>query len=179
MVSLALIDAAKLFSIQMSEDSAVTLAIWILNAYPCEQLQLVIATIKNPPQLDNPVWKINPDTVTGWMTIALERQADQREKQIHNAKQDEKDFEVNYEAFRRRLEKEREERNDKAELEREQRIQRLQGLGQFQSTEEEIVLKQLRIEWSRQYHHADRLPPNNKKDNWLPFEEFIKLKSAK
>lgn len=86
--------------------------------------------------------------------------------------------EIDYPAFYKRLQEERNRLDEESKRKRESRIQELTARGQsskYQTGPEELALKQLRIEWSLKYHYPELLPPNNKKPDWISFEEWLNL----
>lgn len=102
-----LLRVAKLYAIpDFREDSAVELADWIMEAYNCEPLELIANVLRNPPGTDKPNWRLTPDTIRQWMSDALEKQAEQLERQHEQMKKKSADElpQINYESFRKRLE---------------------------------------------------------------------------
>lgn len=85
-IAVELTRLAKVYSIQFTEENAAYLAQWLVDEYPCETLETIQRILKKPPPTAEKVWKLNPDTIREWMGIELERQALQREKEIHNSK---------------------------------------------------------------------------------------------
>ncbi len=69
--------------------NALNLADWVMINYKHESLNSVIETLKNPPETEEKVWRLNPDTIREWMAITLDKLAQRRETYIHNSKQNE------------------------------------------------------------------------------------------
>jgi len=96
-----------------SEDQAVLLAEWTLDNYGCEDPELVIKCLSNPP---SPIkegdknWRITPDNIREWMTPVLEDAAESREKEYDRIKKIENDSwvepvkDVNYAEYLKRVE---------------------------------------------------------------------------
>lgn len=79
----------KLYQIQgFDNDTVAILADWILDNYKYETLDMVTKVLTNPPKTSKPSWRLTPDTINEWMAIELERQAEERERQAHNGKQE-------------------------------------------------------------------------------------------
>lgn len=91
-----------------TEENAVFLAEWIYDNYKYDSLDDVIACLRNPPHTDNKQWRLTPDTIHEWMSIILTKRAEQREvenKKLKETFMDKLD-DIDYEAFKIKIEKE-------------------------------------------------------------------------
>lgn len=62
---------------------AVDLAEWVYLTYQYEELDTIINAITHPSLGESRVYRLTPDVIAEWMGAALEKQAEEREKQ-HN-----------------------------------------------------------------------------------------------
>lgn len=98
---------ARLYAVpDFKLETAVDLAEWIMEAYNCEPLELITKVLRNPPATDKPNWRLTPDTIRLWMADALEKQAEEFERQHEKQKKlgNEELPNVDYESFKHRLE---------------------------------------------------------------------------
>ncbi len=122
--------------------------------------------------------RIDGSTIGNWMQKHSEEKAYYLERDNQKAKEESKskDVVVNYERFRARLEKERAESREKKIREFELKVEAEEGRKQMQgyrpSTVEEVVSKQMHIEWIKANYDSHTGKP---KDNWISEEEWIKL----
>lgn len=106
-VALLLTRLAMLYQIpNWFAENSVTLAEWIIENYPCEEIETINSCLRNPPIGDQPNWRLTPDTVARWMNIELEKVAANRENETKKFKENFKQElpGVDYEAFKKRLE---------------------------------------------------------------------------
>lgn len=84
------------------------LAEWIYDNYKFEALDDVITCLKNPPSTGSKNWRLTPDTIQEWMTIILEKRAEQREAEVKKLKEDFKEPlpEIDYDKFKAKIETE-------------------------------------------------------------------------
>jgi hypothetical protein len=105
---------SKLYQINnWTEENAVFLAEWIIDNYKYEELSMIENVLRNPPKIKNhhgdieSNWRLTPDTIAKWMSIALENAATERERSQEAFKLAEKNVQplsiVDYDAFRKRL----------------------------------------------------------------------------
>lgn len=100
---------SKLYQLNnWTEENAVFLAEWIFDNYKFDSLDDVITCLKNPPHTENKQWRLTPDTIQEWMKIILERRAESREAEIKKMKEAFKEPlpEVDYDAFKIKIETE-------------------------------------------------------------------------
>jgi hypothetical protein len=100
---------SKLYQLpNWTEDNAVFLAEWIFDNYKYDSLDDIISCLRNPPHTDNKQWRLTPDTIKEWMKIILDKRADEREKDNKKLKEVFQDpiEEIDYEAFKLKIEKE-------------------------------------------------------------------------
>lgn len=109
LISYLLQRLSKLYQLtNWTEDNAVFLAEWIFDNYKYDSLDDIISCLRNPPHTENKQWRLTPDTIKEWMKIILEDRAEQRETENKKLKETFKDpvEDINYEAFKVKIEKE-------------------------------------------------------------------------
>lgn len=67
-----------------TEDHQEVLSEWVYDTYQCDELEIVKKCLTNPPPTDKQNWRLTPDTIQTWMSVYLEKSAEQRENE-HNA----------------------------------------------------------------------------------------------
>jgi len=73
---------AALFQIpNWNTTASVDLAEWTYTAYQFEELDVIVKGILNPPPSDQRVYRLSPDVISEWMAVALDKKAEQREKE--------------------------------------------------------------------------------------------------
>jgi len=178
-LALRLLNVAKLFTIDYSEESAVLLAQWVYNNYRYELLETVQKVLSNPPKTGERVWRLTPDTITDWMAIELEAQAKERERTLHNEKtENAKDLEWtderltqwaevidNMQGFKRgpALSPQEVEEEGQAEPKRKSDI--------HQTSPEQAIAKALHFEWIRENYD----PFGKKKDCWMDEDSWLRM----
>jgi hypothetical protein len=106
LIALSLDRLVKLYQIPgWSKENSEFLAEWIFDKYECDPLDLILNTLKSPPDIDVTAWRLTPDTVSKWMTIALEKKSRQLEQENALMKPEVKEElpGINYESFKSRL----------------------------------------------------------------------------
>lgn len=79
---------AKLYQVpNFDGENAILLANWIVNEYQYEPLNVVLDCLIKPPSTGEKNWRLTPDTIESWLSIKLEEQAIQREKEYQKEKQ--------------------------------------------------------------------------------------------
>ena len=63
-LAMRLLNVAKLFTLDYSEESAVLLAQWVYKKYAVESLETVQKVLSNPPNTGEKVWRLTPDIIT-------------------------------------------------------------------------------------------------------------------
>lgn len=169
----------KLYQIpNFDEINAVLLAEWIMDNYRNEQIETIIKCLSRPRMITNQRnWRLTPDTVQEWMVIEIEREAVEREKQIHNAKHEG----IHMEWSGERL-KEWEELINKSEgLKPPAPLTQKEILEEGQARKkpnyvppsaEYVIDHQLKVAWGRECHDLLTGKPN---DKWMSFDEWIKM----
>jgi len=105
---------SKLYQVaNWTEENAVFLAEWVTDNYKYEELSMIEGILRNPPSIKNhhgeieSNWRLTPDTIAKWMSIALDNATTEREKSQEAFKLAEKNVQplsmVDYDAFRKRL----------------------------------------------------------------------------
>lgn len=83
----SLMKLAKLYQIKdFDTETAVLNAHWITQNYKYEQLETILSSLNNPSKTESNIWRITPDVLESWVTASILRQAEKREKEIHNQK---------------------------------------------------------------------------------------------
>lgn len=105
-IAMSLDRLVKLYQIpNWNQDNSNFLAEWIFDNYSCEPLELILNTLKNPPDTGVQNWRLTPDTISKWMSIALEKRSIELEKEHKALKPElsEPISDVDYESFKSRL----------------------------------------------------------------------------
>jgi len=100
---------SKLYQLSnWTDDNAVFLAEWIYDNYKFDSLDDIIACLRNPPHTENKQWRLTPDTIQEWMAIILDKRADRREAENKELKETFKEplTNINYDAFKTKIETE-------------------------------------------------------------------------
>lgn len=86
--------------------NSVLLAEWIFDNYGYEPLELILNCLAKPPIDQDKIYRLTPDVITKWMSVALEEQAAKREKENLKLKMNFNDplEQVDYESFKKRIE---------------------------------------------------------------------------
>ena len=174
-ISAQLDKLARLFQIpNWDQMNTVLLTEWIMDTYPNELTETIISALSRP-RIDSKVWRLTPDTITEWMQYEIEREAQERERQVHNAKQEEFRIEWTDQQF-----KEIQEAIDKAEgFKAGQRMSDKEVMQEGQTrpkwtkptytSAEYIRSRELHLQWIRE--NFDPITAQ-KKATWISEEEW-------
>jgi hypothetical protein len=90
MIALLIQRLSKLYQIpNWTEENAIMLTEWIFENYKYETMDVISKVLTNPPNTGKQNWRLTPDTIQEWMSIELEKQAEQREKDWEKEKKKE------------------------------------------------------------------------------------------
>ena len=83
----ALLDRlARLYQVpNWDEMNAILLTEWTMDNYPAEMMETITRALTRPKG-ETKVWRLTPDTIGEWMAFQLEKEAAEREKEVHNNK---------------------------------------------------------------------------------------------
>lgn len=151
------------------EESAFILVEWLLDEYKYEPIEVVIDCLTHPPHTGEKNWRLTPDTIRGWMAIALEKEAERKEREHDKAKSEYRETqggEISEEtqrlinAFLKRLAPEQ-----SARLIEKKQYQPLPA--------EEVKRRELHLQWIREHldPYTGKLKPNG-----IEEKEWLKLK---
>lgn len=118
------------------------------------------------------IFRMDAAIINEWLSAYCEERVTLQEQGV---REDKREYDqIDYEAFKKRLEEERRKENARAEAKRNSRIIELAAKGEsakYQTTPEEAVLKELHWEWTR----ANFDPITGKPlDTWVSEEEWMK-----
>lgn len=90
-----LIRIAKVYQIpNFDEECALLLAIDTIERFKYDPVEVLIKCLERPPSTGEKNWRLTPDTISEWMSITLEREADNLEREHRKAKSVQLEFEV-------------------------------------------------------------------------------------
>jgi hypothetical protein len=90
-----LIRIAKMYQIpNFDEESALILAIDTIERFQYDPVDVLVKCLTSPPSTGEKNWRLTPDTISEWMSITLEREADRIEREHQNVKMKKVEFEV-------------------------------------------------------------------------------------
>jgi hypothetical protein len=91
-----LIKIAKMYQVpNFDEESALLLAIDTIDRYQYDPVDVLVKCLERPPSTGQKNWRLTPDTISEWMVIALEREADRLERAHQNKKTEKAEIEAN------------------------------------------------------------------------------------
>jgi hypothetical protein len=93
-----LIKIAKTYQVpNFDEETALLLAIDTIDRYQYDPVDVLVKCLERPPSTGQKNWRLTPDTISEWMGIALEREADRLERAHQNKKTEKAEIEANLE----------------------------------------------------------------------------------
>ncbi len=91
-----LIKIAKMYQVpNFDEETALLLAIDTIDRYQYDPVDVLVKCLESPPSTGQKNWRLTPDTISEWMGIALEREADRLERAHNNKKTEKAEIEAN------------------------------------------------------------------------------------
>jgi hypothetical protein len=86
---------AKLYQVpNFDEESALILAVDTIERFQYDPVDVLVKCLTSPPSTGEKNWRLTPDTISQWMSITLEREADRIEREHQNVKMKKVEFEV-------------------------------------------------------------------------------------
>ena len=86
---------AKLYQVpNFDEESALILAVDTIERFQYDPVDVLVKCLTSPPSTGEKNWRLTPDTISEWMSITLEREADRIEREHQNVKMKKVEFEV-------------------------------------------------------------------------------------
>lgn len=86
---------AKMYQIpNFDEESALILAVDTIERYQYEPVEVLIKCLERPPSTGEKNWRLTPDTISEWMSITLEREADNLEREHKQLKSQKVEFDL-------------------------------------------------------------------------------------
>lgn len=90
-----LLRIAKKYQIpNFDEESALLLAEDTLERYQFDLVDVLIKCLELPPHTGEKNWRLTPDTISEWMAIILEKEAEKRERELSKEKQKTVEFKI-------------------------------------------------------------------------------------
>jgi len=168
------------------EESALGLAECVLERYKYELVETVVKCLEQPPHTGEKNWRLTPDTISDWMDITLDKEAELRERELSlqkakNAEIMKVEFTV-HEDLKPETKKMIQDYLDSlsgpkmVQAMTDKDVRKFGGDRPhksnlpYQSTNEEYLIeKELRRQWALEVH--DKYT-GKRLDNWLSFEEW-------
>jgi len=181
---------AKLYQIpNFDNENAVLLASWIYETYKYDPFEVIEKALTNPKPLDDNAFRLTPDTVAQWISIELEKYSTKLETNHQNTKSKTIEFllpentgalseETNklIQDFINNLSNHQKIPSLTEDIIKEQSKERIKhqsvSAGHLVTTKEEIIIKEMRRKWMLECYDLHTGKPL---DNWLSFDEWIKL----
>lgn len=94
-IALLILKIARMYQIpNFDEESCILLAVDTIERYKYEPVETLVKCLERPPSTGEKNWRLTPDTISQWMTITLEREAERLEREHQNQKTKKVEFEV-------------------------------------------------------------------------------------
>ena len=180
-----LIRIAKMYQIpNFDEESALILAVDTIERFQYDPVDVLVKCLTKPPHTGQKNWRLTPDTISEWMAITLETEADNLEREHRKAKSVQLEFEVPQDIS---IETQKKIQDYIDSLSGFQKIAPLpddyikeygqrnpkkvsHSSGFLQPSREKVIENRLRIEWMKEsFNHqtAERLPDSLSFDEWI------------
>lgn len=166
----------KLYQIPgFDEITCLLLAEWVIEKYPFETLETVTKCLSNPPRTSEKNWRLTPDTIQEWMEIYKTIPKPGKVYEVTDpgpiSEETQKMLnEIVAGGIKEIPSVSKFEISKAKDRPKHEAVSR----GYKFSTEEDHRLYDLRIEYSRTYHHPHT---GARMDNWISWEEFLQSKS--
>lgn len=76
------------------EECALLLAVDTIERFQYDPVDVLVKCLTSPPSTGEKNWRLTPDTISEWMSITLEREADNLEREHKKIKSQKVEFEV-------------------------------------------------------------------------------------
>jgi hypothetical protein len=178
---------AKLYQVpNFDEESALILAVDTIERFQYDPVDVLVKCLTSPPSTGEKNWRLTPDTISEWMSITLEREADRVEKELTKNKSKAIEFEVPTDISKETEKKIQDYINSLSDFKKvpslsEDHIREYgqhkpkkvsHSAGFVQPSQEEVVMLELRRRWML----ANFDPITGKEiDGFLSFDEWIRL----
>jgi hypothetical protein len=94
-IALLILKIARMYQIpNFDEEACILLAEDTIERYKYEPVEVLVKCLERPPSTGEKNWRLTPDTISEWMRITLEREADRIEREHQNVKMKKVEFEV-------------------------------------------------------------------------------------
>lgn len=88
-VYLALMRLSKLYQLRdFNDDNGEILAEWVCDEYEHYDLEVVLDSLRYPPPLNDPTWRLTPDTIRFWIAETIAKRVEAKMKKESQARQD-------------------------------------------------------------------------------------------
>jgi len=178
---------AKLYQVpNFDEESALILAVDTIERFQYDPVEVLVKCLTSPPSTGEKNWRLTPDTISEWMSITLEREADRIEKELTKNKSKSIEFEVPTDISKETEKKIQDYINSLSDFKKvpslsEDHIREYgqhkpkkvsHSAGFVQPSKDEVVMKELKRRWA-----IDVFDPKTgqRNDNYLSFDEWILL----
>jgi hypothetical protein len=182
-----LLRIAKMYQIpNFDEESALLLAGDTIERFKYDPVDVLVKCLTSPPSTGEKNWRLTPDTISEWMSITLEREADRIEKELTKNKSKAIEFEVPTDISKETEKKIQDYINSLSDFKKvpslsEDHIREYgqhkpkklsHSAGFVQPSQEDVVMLELKRRWML----ANFDPKTGKKlDGFLSFDEWISL----
>lgn len=86
---------AKLYQVpNFDEESALILAVDTIERFQYDPVDVLVKCLTSPPSTGEKNWRLTPDTISEWMSITLEREADNLEREHKKLKSQKVEFDL-------------------------------------------------------------------------------------
>jgi hypothetical protein len=183
-IALLILKIARMYQIpNFDEEACILLAEDTIERYKYEPVEVLVKCLERPPSTGEKNWRLTPDTISEWMSITLEREADRVEKELTKNKSKAIEFEVPTDISKETEKKIQDYINSLSDFKKvpslsEDHIREYgqhkpkkvsHSAGFVQPSQEDVIERMLRIEWMRENFD----PKTGKQvNNYLSFEEW-------
>lgn len=153
----------------------------IIENYPAESLEDIVLCFRRGAMgyYGKIYHQLDTSTIMGWMAEHIDEKCNYLEKGTKATQEEEKQMQVDYEAFKKKIEQKRKETEIREAKERELDIRRFVDKAdavKYQTPAEIAVQKQLHLEWIKQNYHPITGKPL---DTWMAEDDWISEKLSK
>ena len=94
-IALLILKIARMYQIpNFDEEACILLAEDTIERYKYEPVEVLVKCLERPPSTGEKNWRLTPDTISEWMSITLEREADNLEREHKKVKSQKVEFDL-------------------------------------------------------------------------------------
>ena len=94
-IALLILKIARMYQIpNFDEEACILLAEDTIERYKYEPVEVLVKCLERPPSTGEKNWRLTPDTISEWMRITLEREADNLEREHKKLKSQKVEFDL-------------------------------------------------------------------------------------